>query len=349
MSLCDRECSRCVMQMHCQGCSLCEIPFCNSECSRCFSLCPKRPAAFGHLKKIGGGELHLKENQIDDLPVFIPVVPDHLPIRMKVRDTIGVHGGKMMTSSGENVSRVFREKGIQEALNLENPVESVLQFYVKDRAIEGLWDNRKEVYKQLGGFTWRTIIAPNFSVYEDAPRVDHLYNMKRSNIVYNELLDAGFNAVPDISWYNRIDLDQWAREIIKNNIKTISYSFQTVSTKSKASNTWRHYMMGFDYLIRQIPEDVSIILAGIVSPEKLKVLRTAGTGLNRISILNQTAYLQSRRGVLSEEPGRPTGELSKEKLFERNMVFYETEYLEIGLGGNHCAKIKKQQHRNQEF
>ncbi len=333
MSLCKRNCSSCIMQLHCQGCSLCEKPFCSHNCQRCFSLCPDRPAAFGYLKKLGGGKLNLNKNSIKQLPVFIPVMPDHMPIRTLTKEIIGIHGGKFLTSNGENIARVYRTKGLQEALNLKNSVEGVLQFYVKDRAIEGLWDNRGEIYKQLREFPLKAVIAPNFSVYEDAPRVDHLYNMKRSNVVYNELLEVGLPAVPDISWYNRIDLDQWAREIVKNDIKTIAFSFQTVSTQSKASNTWRHYLMGYHYLIDNIPEDVSVIIAGIVSPERLQVIRTAGSGRNRISILNQTAYLQSRRGILSETQQGCTGELTKEQIFQRNIEFYETAYKKIDLGG----------------
>lgn len=337
MGLCKRDCSRCKMQVFCQGCSLCEKPYCSGQCSRCFSLCPDRPAAFAYLEQIGGGKVHLKQNSIESLPAFLPIVPDHMPVRRAVRDVIGVHGGKMLTSNGENVARVYRQKGLQEALNLEKPVEGVLQFFVKDRAIEGLWDNRKGIYRQLAEFPWRAVIAPNFSVYEDAPRMDHLYNMKRSNVVYNELLDAGFPTVPDISWYNRIDLDQWIREINQKQIQTIAYSFQTVSTGSKASSTWRHYLMGLHYLMQNISEDVLIIIAGMVSPKRLRILRTAGSGKNPVSILNQTAYLHSRRGVLSEKPTEEAGELSKEEIFTRNMEFYEKLYEEIGLGGRKDA------------
>lgn len=338
MSLCKRDCRECTLQLHCQGCSLCEMPFCRQDCWQCFSLCPQRPASFGYLRYIGGGKVQLKQNSIDELPEFIPVVPDHLPECMGVRPVIGVHGGKMLTSNGENVAMVYRKKGLQEALNLEHPVQGVLQFYVKDRAIEGLWDNRKALYRQFAEFPWKAIIAPNFSVYEDAPRIDHLYNMKRSSIVYNELLDAGLPAVPDISWYNRIDLDQWCREIYKNQIKTIAFSFQTVSTQSKASNIWRHYLMGYHYLMQQIPEDVSVLIAGIVSAERLKVLRSAGSGKNRISILNQTAYLQSRRGILSEEPTGSASGLDKNTIFQRNMNFFEKQYRQIGLGGSRDAQ-----------
>lgn len=341
MSLCQRNCNQCSLYLNCQGCTFCEKVFCSKDCFRCFSLCPDRPASFGYLKKIGGGRVELKKNRKTELPVFIPVVPDHLPKQMVVRNIIGVHGGKMLTSNGEHVARVYQQKGLRQALNIDQDIKGVLQFYVKDRAIEGLWDNRKDLYKELLQFPWESVIAPNFSVYEDAPRMDHLYNMKRSSIIYNEMLDAGLPAIPDLSWYNRIDLDQWCREINKNKVKTIAFSFQTVSTQSKASNTWRHYLMGYHYLMQQIPEDVSVVIAGIVSPDRLQILRTAGNGKNRISVLNQTAYLQSRRGILSEKPTGNAGELNKNQIFERNMQFFETQYALIGLGGGENAEIEK--------
>ncbi|WP_206457877.1 DUF4417 domain-containing protein [Anaerovorax sp. IOR16] len=341
MSLCERDCSRCVWQLHCQGCSLCEIIFCRKYCHRCFSLCPKRRATFALLQSIKGGELSLAGNNSKCLPFNIPILPDHLTEPMNLGEIIGIHGGNFLTSNGENVARVYRRKGIKEALNLSNDPKSVLQFYVKDRTIEGLWDNRKELYKQLLEFSWVAVIAPNFSVYEDAPRMDHLYNIKRSSIVYNEMLEAGLPAVPDISWYNRIDLDQWIREIRRNHIKTIAFSFQTVSTQSKASNTWRHYLMGFAYLVSQLDDDVEVIIAGLVSPGRLQMLRTAGNGKNRISVLNQTAYIQSRRGILSEKPTESAGELTKNQILIRNIDFYTQEYETMNLGGSNYAKVEK--------
>lgn len=342
MSLCGRDCSHCTMQIHCQGCSLCEYIFCDKQCRRCFSLCPSRAASYPYLMSLGGGKVELKKNKIDELPSFIPVLPDRFPVRTKTQEIIGVHGGNMLCSNGENVAKVYRKKGLQEVLNLNNPVKGVLQFYVKDRAIEGFWDNRRELYKQLQEFPWAAIIAPNFSVYEDAPRIDHLYNIKRSNVIYNELLEQELPAVPDISWYNRIDLDQWIREINDSGIKTIAYSFQTVSTATKAANIWRHYLMGYEYLMKNIPEDVNVIIAGLSSPERLRFVRMAGKGKNRISVLNQTAYVKSRRGQLAEKEERGMeGELTKEQIFKRNVDFYRNEYIKLGLEGEKGAKIEK--------
>ena len=326
MGLCGRDCEKCNLNLHCQGCSLCEMPLCAEDCGRCFSLCPERAGSFGYLRKIGGGRLELLGNRKHGLPANIPVLPDRLTERIHVRDIVGIHGGNMLSSNGENVAKVYRTKGLQEALNLAQPVKGVLQFYVKDRTLEGVWDKRQDVICQLKEFPWEVVIAPNFSVYEDAPRIDHLYNIKRSSIVYNEMIEAGIPAVPDISWYNRIDLDQWIREINEKDIHCIAFSFQTVGTKTKASNTYLNYMTGFKYLTERISPEIEVVVAGVASPSRVKILQQLCQ--NRISVLNQTAYVHSRRGILSMTDKSGDVLISKNDLLLRNIGFYDEAYTE---------------------
>ena len=88
------------------------------------------------------------------------------------------------------------------------------------------------VLKEMG---FAAVIAPNYSVYEDASRVDHMYNIKRSMIVYNELVENGIPAVPDVSWYNKSDIDRWCKEINRRNIKVVAFSFQVCETARRES------------------------------------------------------------------------------------------------------------------
>lgn len=325
-SICNRSCDRCNMQLHCQGCSYCEMPFCKEDCYQCFSLCPKRGGSFGYLKELGGGEVKLLMNEMYDLPDHVPILPDRLTEELEIINTvIGIHSGNMFSNNGEGINHRYLEKGLKGALNISHDIEGVLEFYVKDRTLEGFWDKRESVYKSLKSFKWRAIIAPNFSVYEDAPRIDHLYNMKRTSIIYNEMIKYGLPAVPDISWYNQIDLDQWIREINKNHLKTIAFSFQVVDVRLKASNQWKHYLMGFKYMCQRINEDVQIIIAGVVSPIRLEAIKKAARG-RRLIILNQTAYLQSRRGISSETGYKAAEELSKNDIFLENLEYYNKQY-----------------------
>lgn len=322
-NLCERSCDACSLRMYCQDCSLCEMPFCRFDCEHCFSLCPRKGYTWRYLAQVGGGRITLQGNLYRQLPVLIPVLPDHMPEPVDVGPIVGIHGGNFFSENGERVAPVYMRKGLQDTLNLPEPVKGVLQFYVKDRTLEGFWDKRHNIYSQLRQFPWAAIIAPNYSVYEDAPRVDHLYNIKRSSIVYNELLEAGFPAVPDISWYNRIDLDQWIQEINRKSVQCIAFSFQTVGTGLRASNLYVNYLAAFKYLTEHISPKTEIIIAGLVSAKRVQLLKESCE--NPLSVLNQSAYVHSRRGILSET-GKAPRELSKNQILLKNLAYYESAY-----------------------
>lgn len=321
--LCGKDCSKCVLQKdYCDGCSLCEASLCDKNCKACYALCPERPEAFPYFLSIGGPEIEVRGNEKIELSAHIPVLPDRFQEMPKyeIMPDVGIHAGNMFSRGGKKVNPGYLENGFAAALNIDERCEGLLQFYVKDRTLEGFWDYRKSIYKDLYQMNFKVVISPNFSVYEDAPRMDHLQNIKRTTAAYNELLDAGLNAVPDVSWYNKKDLDRWIREINDNKVNTIAFSFQVVDVKLKASNTWKNYITGFRYLCQNIDTGVRIILIGASSPRRLKEIHKAAAG-QEISILNQSAYVQSRRGMISQ--GRKqNAELTKDEIFERNVRYF---------------------------
>jgi hypothetical protein len=329
-SLCGKSCSSCVILESCSGCSLCEASICSHNCNSCYALCPERPQAAAHLNSLGGPQINLQENKYINLPVHIPILPDRMKVkpRYELLPVIAVHAGNAFSRNGEKINKSYTSNGIPGALNLDDMTSAILEFYVKDRTIEGFWDKRKDIYPVLRDLQFKAVISPNFSVYEDAPRIDHLYNIKRSTIVYNEMLDAGIDAIPDVSWFNKTDLDRWCNEIDRNNIKIVSFSFQVVDVGLKTTNIWKSCLMGFRYFCHNISSNVRVIIAGLVSPYRVIEVMKAANG-NRIHILNQSAYVQSRRGMLSEtrEQNR---KMSFDQLFERNIEYFNRVYGEMG-------------------
>ncbi|MEW9124928.1 MAG: DUF4417 domain-containing protein [Thermotaleaceae bacterium] len=325
---CTRDCKECFLYKDCGGCSLCERSLCQEKCHNCFSLCFHRPKAAAYIKSLGGIEINAAKNGEITLPKHIPILPDRLRAQPALSEMplVGVHGGNMFARNGEKINKSYLEKGFAGALNLHENTRGVLEFYVKDRTLEGLWDKRKEIYPKLREMNFTAVIAPNFSVYEDTPRLDHLYNMKRSVTTYNEMMEAGICAVPDISWYGFEDLRRWAEAINRENIKTISVSFQVVDVRLKASGVWKSYLLGFRYLCQNIPSDVQIIIAGLVSKEKVGSLYKA-CGSRKLHILNQSAYVQSRRGILSETR-KANPQMDFDTLFRENISYFNRIYRE---------------------
>lgn len=328
-SLCGKDCYRCVLFESCRGCSLCEASICSRNCRSCFALCLNRPQAAAYLNTLGGPQINLQGNKDINLPIHIPVLPDRMKYkpRYELLPVIAVHAGNAFSRNGEKINKSYTSRGIPGALNIDERTSSVLEFYVKDRTLEGFWDKRKEIYPVLRDLQFIAVIAPNFSVYEDAPRVDHICNIKRSTIVYNEMLDAGIYAIPDVSWFNKSDLDRWCNEINKSNIKVVSFSFQVVDVGLKTTNIWKSCLMGFRYFCQNISSSVKIIIAGLVSPYRVIEIMKAANG-NSIHVLNQSAYVQSRRGMLSETREQ-NPEMSFDQLFERNIEYFNKVYGEM--------------------
>lgn len=345
-SLCERQCIRCVLyEKYCGGCSLCEASICNKDCRSCHALCPTRPESIPFINSIGGPEVYLRKNKIIELPAHIPILPDRLKSVPDYNNmpVIAVHGGNMLSRNGEKINKSYLEKGYAAALNIDSRTKALVEFYVKDRTLEGFWDKRKSIYTDLIKMNFIGVIAPNFSVYEDAPRMDHIYNIKRTTQVYNEMIDVGINAIPDISWYNHRDLDRWCKEINESRVKIISFSFQVVDVKLKAASIWKSYLLGFRYLCQNIDPGIKIIIAGIASPRRIKEIYKASCG-QFIHILNQSAYVQSRRGMLSENRVRDVI-TPFDEILHKNVAYFNRAYNEIsscyGDRGILNAKIKR--------
>jgi hypothetical protein len=142
------------------------------------------------------------------------------------------------------------------------------------------------------------------------------------------MIEHGLPAVPDVSWFQKEDLDIWIREINDKKIKTISFSFQTVDVRLKASNIYRTYLTGFKYLCDRIEKDVSIIIAGVGSNKRMEEIHDICD--QRLSILNQSSFVQSRRGMLSK--GRLRAEhLSLDQIFTENLKYFNELYEELNV------------------
>lgn len=336
MSLCGKRCSSCIMKLNrsCNGCSMCDISFCKcceKNKKRCMVICPKKVGSFNvvRLLQLNNKKVGLKANKKYNLPVYIPVMPDKLRSYFdfsKIDNIIGVHGEFLLSCNGSELSPIYKKRGFREALGIYNDeINGIAEFFIKDRALEGFWENREEIYIQIKEQKFHGVITPNFSLYEDAPRVEHLYNLQRVKTVYNEMIDSGIPAILDIGWATEEDLNYWIDEINKSDIKTIAFSFMNVDTRLKASNAWRHYLLGYKILISRIPSDINIIVAGISSIKRVaKILEISGE--RGISIMNQAAWVNSRNGFSVKDKKMLDKSISKDEIFQMNLDFYISEY-----------------------
>lgn len=333
VSLCKiRNCNTCskMLDDSCKGCSMWDVVLCKcskEKLKRCLVRCPRKLGTFKIIKEIKD-DRPLLENSFYDLPGYIPVMPDKIKRSFdfsKVNNTVGIHGEFLLSANGENIAPIYRMKGYKKTLNLPKELSGIAEFYIKDRALEGFWRNRKLIYTQLKNQKFKAIITPNFSVYEDAPRSEHLYNIQRIKRVYNEMIQEGLPAILDIIWGANEDLEYWIKEINRSNIKTIAFSFMNVDTRLKASNAWRHYLLGYKILISRIPKDIEIIIAGISSIERVVEIKKVSRN-RRVSIMHQAAWVNSRKGFSIKHKKQLDRSITKDDIFQMNLDFYSEEY-----------------------
>lgn len=336
ISLCGiRNCNSCSKKLDgsCGGCSFCDISLCKcskEKLSRCLVRCPRKLRTFYQIDELKSDDV-LLENKKYNLPGYIPIMPDRIKSEFnfsKVNNMVGVHGEFLLSANGEKISPIYEMRGFRKTLNLPGEIDGIAEFYIKDRALEGFWNNRKELYKQLKKQKFSAITTPNFSLYEDAPRAEHLYNIQRAKRVYNEMIQEGLPAILDVIWATNEDLEFWINEINRSNIKTIAFSFMNVDTRLKASNAWRHYLLGYKILLSRIQSDIEIIIAGISSIERVVEIKKISEN-RKVSIMHQAAWVNSRKGFSIKDKKQLDRSISKDEIFQINLDFYNSEYNKV--------------------
>lgn len=329
-NLCKKDCENCINVKRCGGCSFCEACICDNKCNICGTVCMKRGKAVVYANNIIKNRSELLQNKKIRLPKHIPIIPDKLKTELSLNRVkmIGVHGGVALSQNGTGIRKIYKTNGFKKALNINEDCKGILQFYVKDRTLEGIWKSRTQLYEEIKQQGFEAVIAPNFSLYEDAPRIEHLFNIERSMTIYNELIQFGINAIPDIAWYNINDLDFWIEKINKSKCNIIAFSFQVVDVRLKASNLWKHYLAGFKYLCNNINHEIKVIIIGVNSESRMSEIKNAIQRNISLHVLNQSAYVQSQRGMYSNGRVKDLN-TPKNLLLDKNIEYFNDVYSKL--------------------
>lgn len=136
---------------------------------------------------------------------------------------------------------MIRDAGrLREILHLDQSVSIIFSSIAPDNELERFWRDRKQRQLVEGIKSLRPahIIAPNFSLFRDVPRLDNLANIKRSLICAEEFSKAGLSVIPYIMGITDRDWQRWA-DFLKehNSIRMVCKEFQT-GAKKKCVAQW---------------------------------------------------------------------------------------------------------------
>lgn len=213
----------------------------------------------------------------------------------------------------------WRSSVAADLLGLGGGQLSVLVGYGEDPLVETVWTRRWELIPQLVGQQWDVILAPNFSLYGNQPRTEHLINFRRNLLFAAELAAAGATCVvPNLYWFRAEDLrryldwigDTWPGE----GPPAVAVNVQTFRTPGEWTQT---AVPGLTALAALLPADLPVILTGASRTDRVGLLVELFG--ERLFVVSQNPVQFARHGAVMTAGGRRDPHAHTSDLFAANV------------------------------
>jgi len=289
---------------------------------RCYSLSGKnnydeisedRPDLEEWLAEIGGvrfDNVTASNTPAIDLPSFLPTIP---------------RGGKKLTFEtdekffGITLRDVVSMKQLKVAvdiratLGLAPDTKLVLLAYGRDELIENIWPERWRIYEELLKLNLDLITSINYSIWLNQNHCEHLINVKRNLLTFQEMQSIGLPAIPSIYWYGHKDLDRWAKWLNDHpQIKMAAINLQTLRTRKY----WTATVDDLTYFSKLLKSEIHFLIDGPSTIGRIDQIKEI---FFMVTITNKYCANMAATGMeLSHETGKI---LSHYSPVPRNIIF----------------------------
>lgn len=332
------DCSRCPFFTGNQAAPEPICSGCNPDCSYCGcsragggTKCGQCPVRCGSRTDIGawmadvGGTLSFDDVVFSGgvpagLPRFVPQVDGHDVPALDVDLSWGAYAvglRRVLSPTSFEVYPKFRGLTAKAALGLGPGQLAVLAAYGEDPLVEGFWTRRRALIPKVAEQGWDLVLAPNYSMYGNQPRAEHLLNFRRNLLIAAELAEAGIPAAPNVYWFRKEDLDRYLAWVADVGCEAVAVNLQTFRTE----RDWEEMALpGLAYLAGELPQHVSVILTGSSRVDRIGTLGTLFGG--RLHLVSQNPLQYARHGAVMTEGGRVDRRARVSDLFAANVRFY---------------------------
>lgn len=318
-------------------------PWAESHCatSKCGVRCGSRPDIGEWMASAGGtvtfDDIGLRQfGWPDDLGHYVPLLDSSAAATnahnrlswpaygVPLRRVLSRVPGKAGTELG--LQTRWEKKGAHEALGLTGTAgKAILIGYSPDALIERFWERRHtdNLIERIAGMGWDLITTPDYSVYSDQPRAEHLLNMRRSLVVAQELSDAGCNVAPSIYAFRREDLERWVQWIVDTEPTAVMLPRHTI----KGNEEWRTLAApGLMFLAAALKAEglhTKVLISGVSNSDRVAQLgRWFG---ERLVIVSQQALHLASQGRRATDTGRQRDGAHRSDLMAANLRHYDTQ------------------------
>lgn len=212
---------------------------------------------------------------LTSLPSFIPVLESGMPhgLKLDTNRLYGVYLRSVIDSYGN-----FKYKNgdtLRNGLRLPSTGRLALFVTATDTLIERAWaySEDRDLWERLVGFNFEFITSATFSVYEDEPRSDQIYNQDRNFRTHELFCDLGVPCIPFLFFNPSSNLDYrnvitWLKrrqDVVKVAVLAQSYkhppAFQRMLTQVRSIATDAERALQFVFVGASTLDKVRLVLS----------------------------------------------------------------------------------------
>ncbi len=130
--------------------------------------------------------------------------------------------------------------------------DQYVHFYEDDVNFERIWRNPQKYLEILKKF--KGVISPDFSVYRDMPLIMQLWNIFRSRVIGNWLIENGINVIPNIRFGDARTIDASCEGISSNSVIAVGSHGCLKSSLDR-----QLFVEGLDVVIQKLSPKVIIL------------------------------------------------------------------------------------------
>lgn len=289
------------------GCAAAEAAAPAGARRTCPVRCPSRQNIAAWMADLGGSlafdDVALPAG-LPALPAFIPQVDGSAVTDLDASLSWPAYAvGLRRVISPETITVYprFTDNTAHQALALRPAAKAVLVGYGEDPLVEAIWTqrHRNALIEQIAAGGWDVVLACNYSIYGNWPRLEHLVNMRRSVLLARELADASVTAVPNLYWFRLEDLRRWIDWTLDDATPAIAINAQTV----RENANWDSWMRpGLHYLAENLPEDLPVFLTGLSRTDR--IAEAAALFGTRLHLISQNPHQYALHGAIMTADGR---------------------------------------------
>lgn len=277
------------------------------------------------LKDVGGrldfSDIKIQPRNMPELPIFIPEVDggkmqeyeqevNHPVYAVNIRRVLNKNTAKILPS--------WEGRNVREVLGLSPDKKVVLFMFGYDEMIEKIWtcQYKHNLWEEIAKMNFDVVAAPNYSIYGEHPRFEHLLNIRRNLLVTARMREAGINAIPNIYWWTEKDFDRNVEWIKHSGIEMIAVNTQTCRT----AEDWEFIVNGLRRTAEQVGDKVTVLINGLANPTRIK---TAKEILPKVIFASRNVQVRAWNGRRfgPKEKDKVEG-ISQAQLFKENIQTY---------------------------